>query len=130
MKILIKLKNKAKMLKKEITTLYYAYQDPKLSLLPKLIIIFTIGYALSPIDLIPDFIPIWGQLDDLIIIPLLITFSINLIPDKIMEDARKKALNTQIKLKKNWFFGLLFILIWGLILIKVLFVLINFLKKL
>ena len=67
------LKERAKKLKLELTAVYYAYRDPGINLLPKLIIIITLGYALSPIDLIPDFIPILGYLDDLILLPALIT---------------------------------------------------------
>ncbi|HEQ72335.1 MAG TPA: DUF1232 domain-containing protein, partial [Spirochaetia bacterium] len=62
----------ARKLEKEIFTIYYAYRNPKTRLLPKLIILITLGYALSPVDLIPDFIPILGYLDDLILIPALI----------------------------------------------------------
>ncbi|MBN1472659.1 MAG: DUF1232 domain-containing protein [Syntrophaceae bacterium] len=112
MKIIDKMKEKAKNLKKEITAINYAYQNPEVKLLPRIIIIFTIGYALSPIDLIPDFIPILGYLDDLIIIPALITLSIKLIPKEIMDESREKALKEPLKLKKNWFFALLFIFIW------------------
>lgn len=112
MKILKALKTKAKSLKKEITVIYYAYQHPELSILPKILIIFTLGYALSPIDLIPDFIPVLGYLDDLIILPILITFSIKLIPEKIISESRIKAEKEPLKVKNNWFFGILFILIW------------------
>jgi len=112
LKLLEKLKIKVKNLKKEITALYYAYQHPKTSVLPKIIILFTLGYALSPIDLIPDFIPILGYLDDLLILPVLITLSIKLIPQEIMEESREKAENQPLQLKKNWIFALVFILIW------------------
>ncbi len=112
MKIIGKMKEKAKKLEGEITAIYYAYQNPKVKLLPKIIIIFTVGYTLSPIDLIPDFIPILGYLDDLIIIPALIALSIKLIPKHIMDESRKKALNEPLQLKKNWIFALFFILIW------------------
>lgn len=112
MKLIDSLKEKAKRLKKEITIVYYAYQNPKTKLLPKIIIAFTLGYALSPIDLIPDFIPVLGYLDDLIIIPALITLSIKLIPTDVMQEAREKASKEPIKLGKNWVVALLFILIW------------------
>jgi uncharacterized membrane protein YkvA (DUF1232 family) len=118
------LKNKADILKKEITAVYYAYQNPKIKLLPKIIIIFTIAYALSPIDLIPDFIPVLGYLDDIIIIPALISLSIKLIPKEIMEESRKKAEIEPVKLKKNWFFAVIFIVIW----ISVLAFIINAVK--
>ncbi len=110
--IVKKMKEKAKKLKREIVAIYFAYQNPKVKLLPKVIIIFTLGYALSPIDLIPDFIPVIGYIDDLIIIPALISLSIKLIPKEIMDEAREKALKEPLKLKKNWFFAVLFILIW------------------
>jgi len=103
LKLLEKLKIKVKNLKKEITALYYAYQHPKTSVLPKIIILFTLGYALSPIDLIPDFIPILGYLDDLLILPVLITLSIKLIPQEIMEESKEKAENQPLQLKKIGF---------------------------
>jgi uncharacterized membrane protein YkvA (DUF1232 family) len=112
LKIIEKLKIKVKKLKKEIMAIYYAYQHPKLGVLPKIIILFTLGYALSPIDLIPDFIPVLGYLDDLLILPVLIMLSIKLIPHEIMEESRKKAENQPLRLKKNWFFALGFIFIW------------------
>jgi len=108
---------KAQSIKREITALYYAYQNPALKILPKAIVIFTLGYALSPIDLIPDFIPILGYLDDLLIIPALITLSIKLIPKEIMEEARIKAANEPIKLRKNYFFAIVFVSIWVVVLI-------------
>ncbi|MBC2703237.1 YkvA family protein [Desulfobacula sp.] len=112
MRTLEKLKIKVKNLKKEIIAIYYAYQHPKTTVLPKIIILFTLGYALSPIDLIPDFIPILGYLDDLLILPVLITLSIKLIPQEIMEESREKAENQPLQLKKNWVFAIVFIIIW------------------
>lgn len=117
MKPLENIRLKAQSIKREITALYYAYQNPALKILPKAIVIFTLGYALSPIDLIPDFIPILGYLDDLLIIPALITLSIKLIPKEIMEEARIKAANEPIKLRKNYFFAIVFVSIWVVVLI-------------
>ena len=124
------LKDKARKLKTEITTLYYVYQDPKLGLLPKIIILFTLGYALSPIDLIPDFIPVLGYLDDLVIVPALISLSIKLIPEEICASAREKAIKEPIKLKKNnWFFALLFISIWVVLIAVIVLKIIKALRK-
>ena len=112
MKIFEKMKKKANDLKNEITTIYYAYQNPEVPLLPKIIIIITLAYALSPIDLIPDFIPILGYVDDILILPSLITLSIRLIPKEIMDESRLKARSEPIQLKKNWAFAFVFILVW------------------
>ncbi len=128
-KLFEKIKNKAQKLKKEIKTLYFAYKNPKTPILPKLIIIFTIGYAMSPIDLIPDFIPVIGYLDDLIILPALIALSIKLIPKDIIENSRKEAEEKSIKLKDNWFFGVLFILIWSVILFYIAKIVIKLIKN-
>jgi uncharacterized membrane protein YkvA (DUF1232 family) len=124
------LKHKARKLKTEITTLYYVYQDPKLGLLPKIIILFTLGYALSPIDLIPDFVPVLGYLDDLVIIPALISLSIKLIPKETLVSAREKAIKEPLKLKKNnWFFALLFISIWVVLIAVIVLKIIKVLRK-
>lgn len=104
---------RAKSLKREIAAVYYAYQDARVRLLPKLVIALCIGYALSPIDLIPDFIPVLGYLDDLVIVPALLALAIKLIPPDAMSDARKRAAVEPIRLKDNWAFGALFIAAWA-----------------
>lgn len=91
MRFLEKAKSKAKLLKQEITALYYAYRNPKTGRLSKAIVFITLFLAISPIDLIPDFIPILGYLDDLILIPLLLKLSIKLIPQEIMAESRLRA---------------------------------------
>lgn len=123
------LKNKTKTIKKEIATIYYAYKNPKTKLLPKIIIFLTLGYALSPIDLIPDFIPILGYLDDLIIIPALILLSIRLIPKEILNESREKAVKEPLKLNKNWLFGLIFIVVWILLIACIVYSLIKLFIK-
>jgi len=120
-----KLKLKAKLIKKEIIVIYYALHHPRVSFLPKLIIAFTIGYALSPIDLIPDFIPVLGYLDDLILIPLLIALSVKLIPAEIIKECRDKALHEPLSLKKNLCFAVFFILIWLILLAAIILAVIR-----
>ena len=101
MEIIANLKRKAKLLKAEIQVLALAYSDKRTPFLAKLVIGLTVGYLLSPIDLIPDFIPILGLLDDLIIVPLLILLSIRLIPASVLQDARERAIKNS-KNHKNY----------------------------
>ena len=113
MSILTKLKQKARELKSEAQVLMIAYKDKRTPVAAKILIAITVGYLLSPIDLIPDFIPVLGLLDDLIIVPLLITASIKLIPESVLNDAREFVKINPGKLKKtNWIFALLIIAIW------------------
>ncbi|MBI9097279.1 MAG: DUF1232 domain-containing protein [Spirochaetaceae bacterium] len=118
-------------LKKDIIVIYYAFKNLKTPLIPKIIIILTVGYALSPIDLTPDFIPILDYSDDLLILPALIALSIKLIPKEIMDESREKAIHEPLKLKRNWFAASIFILIWIILLsVIVLSILKNFLISL
>jgi uncharacterized membrane protein YkvA (DUF1232 family) len=91
MKLLRTLREKASALNSEIYALYLAYKHPKVTWPARVIIALTIGYALSPIDLIPDFIPVFGFLDDLLIVPAGIALSIRLIPPDVMAACRKEA---------------------------------------
>ncbi|EGF33413.1 hypothetical protein IMCC9480_245 [Oxalobacteraceae bacterium IMCC9480] len=81
----------AKGLKRDVITLMFASRDPATPLLPKLLAITTVAYALSPIDLIPDFIPVIGYLDDLIIVPVGIWLCLRLIPESVIVNSRAKA---------------------------------------
>ncbi len=119
MRILESMKARAAALKHELTALYYAYADRETPPLPKLVILFTLGYALSPIDLIPDFIPVLGYLDDLIILPALIAWSLAVIPRAIMERSRARAAEQPIRLGKNWLFAVVFLLAWAAVILAV-----------
>ncbi len=113
MNFLQKLKQKAKHLKTEAQVLMIAYKDSRTPLSAKILISLTIDYLLSPIDLIPDFIPILGLLDDLIIVPLLITASIKLIPAIVLLEAREAVKTSSESYKKNnWIFCCIIIAIW------------------
>ena len=109
----LNLKVKAGKIIKEIDALYLAYKRPDVPFHAKLVSILVIGYALSPIDLIPDFIPVLGYLDDLILVPLGIAFAIKLIPIDIMNECRQQSQNIVTKGNhKNWIAGGIIICIW------------------
>lgn len=113
MRVLDKLKERAKKLKSEAQVLILAYKDKRTPLSAKIIIGITVGYLLSPIDLIPDFIPVLGLLDDLIMVPALIALSIKLIPETVLHDAWEKIKNNPRRYKKNnWLAAIVFIAVW------------------
>jgi len=81
----------AKELKQQTLIVYFAARDPRTPWLVRLLALLVAAYALSPIDLIPDFIPILGYLDDLIIVPLGLVLVLRLVPPEVMIAARKQA---------------------------------------
>ena len=116
-KLLTKFKIKAKELKYDLSALYLAYKRKDVPLLAKIVIIVAVGYALSPIDLIPDFIPVIGYLDDLILVPIFITIAIKLIPSRILEECREQAKDLWKDGKpKKWYYAIPIIIIWLLVL--------------
>lgn len=111
---LTKLKNLARSLKQNLFVLYLSYKDDRVSWYAKVFAICVVAYAFSPIDLIPDFIPVLGLIDDLIIVPIGIFIALKLIPPHIIEEYRVKAEEIKRNGKpKNWFVGFLFILAWA-----------------
>lgn len=90
-RIINKLKKQADTLKNEVTALYIASKRKDVPIAAKILSFIVVAYALSPIDLIPDFIPVIGYLDDLILIPLGIFLVLKLIPKRVMEECRKEA---------------------------------------
>ncbi|MCD6467131.1 MAG: DUF1232 domain-containing protein [Methanomicrobia archaeon] len=107
------LREKAKQLKIDVYALYLAYKDPRVPWHAKIFIALIVGYALSPIDLIPDFIPVLGYLDDLIIIPAGISLSLKMIPKEVLEECRGRA--ESVEKTKNWTAAFIIILIWLLL---------------
>ena len=87
--MLDKLKSRARALKVEAFAIYLAARDPRTPWYAKALIFFVVAHTFSPIDLIPDFIPVLGLLDDLIITPLGIALAIRLIPPEVLEEARR-----------------------------------------
>jgi len=111
------LKQRARALKQETLALYFAAKDPRTPWYAKFIVFLTVAYALSPIDLIPDFIPIFGYLDDLIIVPAGIALAMRLIPAEVLVEARKIAATQSVE-RSVGYVGLgLILLIWILAII-------------
>jgi uncharacterized membrane protein YkvA (DUF1232 family) len=112
------IKEKAKTLKIAIPALFLALKKKNTPLIAKILAGITVGYALSPIDLIPDFIPVIGYLDDLIILPLLIALTVKFIPDEIMIVCKAEAEGMWKNGKpKKWYYALPIIVLWVLIII-------------
>jgi uncharacterized membrane protein YkvA (DUF1232 family) len=110
------LKERAKKLKIDIPAVFIALKHKDTPFMAKFFAGITIIYALSPIDLIPDFIPLLGYLDDLIILPLFIALTIRSIPKEKFEEYRKEAEGMWKNGKpKKWYYAIPFILIWLLI---------------
>jgi uncharacterized membrane protein YkvA (DUF1232 family) len=91
MPLLSSLKQRARHLKSETLALWLAARHPGTPWYAKLLVAGIVAYALSPIDLIPDFVPVLGYLDDLILIPLGIVLAIRIIPGPILEECRAQA---------------------------------------
>lgn len=104
-------KHKAERLKSEVLALSLAYKEPGVPWYAKLLILIVVGYAFSPIDLIPDFIPILGYFDDFVLIPLGVVMVIKMIPQPIMEEARVKA-ETMVIRPKSWITAIFIVAIW------------------
>ncbi len=106
-------KQQAKRLKLEIHALTIAYRDPRTPWYAKLFAACVVGYAFSPIDLIPDPIPILGYVDDLILLPIGIWLALKIIPAPIMEESRNSArLQQTQKRPTNWVAAGIIILLW------------------
>jgi uncharacterized membrane protein YkvA (DUF1232 family) len=102
MNLVRKLKEQASRPKRELHALWLAYHDPRTPWLARALIVCVIAYALSPIDLIPDPIPIIGHLDDLILLPLGIALIIRMIPDSVMTDCRERAGRASFDRPSQW----------------------------
>lgn len=108
-----KWKARAKGIKRDVYSLYLAYGDARTPWYAKVFAALVVAYAFSPIDLIPDFIPVVGYLDDLLLLPLGIIIAIKLIPAEVMRDARLKAEESMQTEKPTSWLGLVMVaLIW------------------
>jgi uncharacterized membrane protein YkvA (DUF1232 family) len=113
-------KNSVKKIKSDIPALFFALKEKETPVVAKIMAGITVAYALSPIDLIPDFIPILGYLDDFILLPVLIALTVKLIPKAILERSRLKAEEMSNKrLSKKWYYSIPVILSWCILLVIV-----------
>ena len=119
----------AHQLKTETYALYFAYKDPRVPWYAKLLAAFVVAHTLSPIDLIPDFIPVLGYLDDLIITPLGLALVLRMIPEEVMMAARQKAVMSMEESDRAGRVGMIIVLcIWTLTAILVIFWLIEIIR--
>lgn len=113
---MISLKERAKKLKTDIPAIYLALKDKDTPILAKAAAGITVAYALSPVDLVPDFIPVLGYLDDIILLPALAALTIRLIPKEILERNRRLSEELwQNGKPKKWYYAIPIISIWILI---------------
>ena len=113
-------KEKLRQLAEDIPALCLAMKEEDTPFLAKILAGTAVVYALSPIDLIPDFIPVIGYLDDLILLPLLVALTLKLIPDETFERCREQARQMyQQGMKKHWYYMLPIILIWAILILLV-----------
>ena len=120
MSFMSKLTERAKKLKTDIPAVFLALKDKRTPWFAKIIAATVIIYALSPIDLIPDFIPIIGYLDDLIILPALITWCVKCIPIDVFDDCRRRSEGLWGSGKpEKWYYAVPFILIWVAVIVLI-----------
>ena len=125
-----KLKQQAKRLKTELYALYLACRDPRVPWYARALAACVVGYAFSPIDLIPDFIPILGYLDDFILVPLGIALVLKIIPPEVMVECRVKAQSTtQHNKPKNWLTAGIILIVWVLLAVFAVRFMLHFLNK-
>lgn len=109
-------KRRARQLKTETYAVYLAYKDPRVPWYARLFAACVVGYAFSPIDLIPDPIPVLGYLDDLILVPLGITLALKMIPPAVLAECRDKA---EIAMSEgrptNWVAAIVVVSLWLLL---------------
>lgn len=109
-------KQRAKQLKRETYALYLACRDPRTPWYARLLAACVVGYAFSPIDLIPDFIPVLGYLDDLILVPLGIAVVLKMIPPPVLAECRDRAQAAMDQGKPtNWAAAVVVIAVWLLL---------------
>ncbi len=106
---------RARLLKRDIVTLWFAYRHPQMPLAAKIAAILIVAYAFSPIDLIPDFIPVLGFLDEVILLPACIWLTLKLIPEAVVVESRREAqawMDAHRPRPRNYIAAAIFIALW------------------
>ena len=128
--MLASLKAHAKRLETETYALYLAYKDPGVPWYAKAFAAFVVAHTVSPIDLIPDFIPVLGYLDDLIITPLGIAIALRMIPPEVMARARREAVAASAEGRINTRAGIAIVLsVWAVVAIIIAVIILRAIQK-
>lgn len=107
-------------LKRDVPAIFLALKDRETPIAAKALAAVTVGYALSPIDLIPDFIPLLGYLDDVILLPAMVALTIKLIPSPVLERCRRDGESIWENGKpKKWYYALPIALVWVLVIVLI-----------
>lgn len=110
------IKDKAEQLKTDIPAIFLAIRKRETPWYAKTVAFIAVAYALSPVDLIPDFIPVLGYIDDILILPALVVLAVKWIPDSIMEECRLEAESMwQSGKPQKWYYALPIVIIWLLL---------------
>jgi len=127
--MLEKLKSRAHVLKHEAFAIYLAAKDPRTPWYAKALIFFVVAHTFSPIDLIPDFIPVLGYLDDLLITPLGIALAIRLIPPEVLEEARGKVATQGVGRGVGFVGAAIIVIIWILAIMSVAVIILRLVER-
>ena len=115
------LTQRVKKLKTDIPAIFLALKDNETPILAKIFAGITVAYALSPIDLVPDFIPVLGYLDDVILLPMLVALTIKFIPEDVLERNRRQSEGMWNEGKpKKWYYAIPITLTWLVIIVLLL----------
>ena len=123
--MLDRLKARARALKNEAFAVYLAAKDPRTPWYAKALIFFVVAHTFSPIDLIPDFIPILGYLDDLIIVPAGLWLAVRLIPPEVLAEARAAAATRSFDRRVGYVGMVIIITVWVVVIIWLVYVVLH-----
>ena len=111
----MKWKEKARRVRDDVYVLWLAFGDRRTPWYAKALVAVIVAYAASPVDLIPDFIPVLGYIDDLVLVPAGIYLALKMIPREVLEEYRQQAQAVMFPRKYQWLVPIIIILIWLLV---------------